>query len=647
MADLRPNATYPGVRQVLDCQYSVGWSTSPGRIALTIVPQDVSAIQGTGDLTFDDGLNPSVTIADCQVVDLVAPNGDAGPLTLTLLDGRWRWDFGEVWGRWNVHFDRSQTVPPLAQPLNPPANQPQPPPTPAPAEEQIREISRMVAPDLAKILLAAMKVKKYDLRGLDPKATPSVNWVAANPAAALQQLASDLGCVVAFNPSTLAVSIAKQGDGGPLPGGQTLVEAPELKARPRPSRIRCYGARDRVQMRIPLLAAGIDFDGAVKPLDKLSYRPVSGDWTGVFPPHFGGLPPAEKLSGKRTTLDAVALARRSVYLYYLPLMLDDPAVMPPGEAEPNSNPVTRELEKLITARPAQKELPFGVQRWPPYGVQIIHRGGRTAPPGIGRTWGNIRLLPVKNEVTTDDLGRYATAPAACYGRHSPPERCRVNGDVIQAYDQTTPETEVKVPFSIVDLGNDEQAVVFHQYVWALKSAGPDRGKAKPAEIVIECACEIAYKSLQYYRTPFDLKLNNVPPGTGVATIIREDVRFQRTAFYDAGNKFTNIGDNKTLAEKRANYYLSGEARKYELSAAGDVTYPGFQTIYPDGAIMQVTWSLSPPTTRASMNTEHALYLPSFKDRLREDNADLEANRRAKEQIEKAQAAEFNRGLPIL
>jgi hypothetical protein len=615
---IRGDVSYPGVEQTIDCQYTCGWSTSPGRVALTIAPQDVSRIQGTGDLVFNDGVNPPVPIADCQVVDLAAPQGNAGPLTLTLLDGRWRWDFGEISGKWNIPFDRSQTTPPLSTPLNPQGNQPVAPPD-IPAEGQIREYTKKTAPELATLLLKAMKVKQYDLKGLDPKATPAVNWVAVNPAAALQQLATDLGCVVAFNPSTLAVSVAKQGEGGPLPGGQVVAEAPELRARPRPAKIRCYGAPDWVQFRISLLAAGVDFDGVVRPLDKLSYRPRDDDWTRIFPPRFAGLPTDEFLPGSRTYLDAEAAAQHSIYRYYLPCPFDDPTAL-----LGKKNPVWDALQKLIEKKPDK-------QRPPPFaGITFAPRRRDEADKGSEPVWQPPRLLPVKCQSTADDLGRYAIVPAACYGRHTPPHRCRDNGDVRQLYGQTDFKTEVKSPFSIVDLGNDDQAVVFRDRIFAWK---PD-GRVYPAEIVIECACEIRYRSFQTYRTPFDLKLSNVPAGTGAAVILREDVRLKRIAFYGDDGTFQKFGDNATLAQKRADYYLKGESRKYELTAAGDATYPGLLPIYPDGAVMQVTWSISPPATRASLNTEHALYLPSYRDRLQEPAADLESNRRLHEQIQR-------------
>src|SRR5215468_2309282 len=100
------DSSFPGVVQIIDCTYTCGWSTAPGRVVLEISPQDVSQINGTGDLVLADGINAPITFKDCQVVELQAPQGDAGPLILTLDDGRWKWDFSERSGRYNIPFDR-------------------------------------------------------------------------------------------------------------------------------------------------------------------------------------------------------------------------------------------------------------------------------------------------------------------------------------------------------------------------------------------------------------------------------------------------------------------------------------------------------------------------------------------------------------
>jgi hypothetical protein len=624
---LSGTVSYPGVRAWMDCAYTIGWSVTPGRIVLTIPPQDVSEIQGTGNLMLSDGVNPPVKIADCVVVDLQAPQGDSGPLVLTLLDGRWRFDFSEISGRYNIPFERSQTIPPLAQPGSPGANQIQPPQAAPPGEEAILPGSMRTAKELATLLLKAMKVKKYDLSGLDPKATPSVNWVAVNPAQALAQLAGDLGCIVAFNPSTLAVSVLKQGDGKDLPGGE-LQSAPDLKAKPRPETLRLRGAPDHVQMRVVLLAIGEDFDGAFRPLAKLSYRPVDGDWTKYEPGSWSALPSTGFLPGARTFQDAVELAARSVYLYYAPLYFADPADVALLAANPERvkvNPALEFIRKELNRKPPVKPQQFAIVR---------PTTGKTAKADAD--FYDFRLLPFGNLVTTDDIGRAGVIPARCFGKHSPPEYVKIGEKVALKYDDTTTATEVKVPFSIVDIGNGDQAIKFAKRVYARHSDG----KVYPAEIVIECAVEFALSSGYWFRSGWDVKVGAsgataarngtaVHGDTKVGVIVREDVKYQRTAQYNTGNTFKGFSHNEKVMQKRADYYLRGELRKYELVESGDATYPGIRLIPLDGAVMQVSWSISPPTTRASRSTEHALYIPSFEQRRSIENNTLEDQRRAK------------------
>jgi hypothetical protein len=627
---LNGDATYPGVTQVIDCQYTCGWSVSPGRVVLTILPQDVSEIQGTGDLFLSDGLNPPVRIADCTVTDLAAPDGDTGPLVLTLLDGRWRWNFGAVFGRYNLPFDRYLTIPPLEPPTNAAGNPLLPPEAAPPGEEVIRR--RATAPELAKILLDMMQVKKYDLRWIDPEATPRIEWDATNPALALAQLASELGCVVAFNPSTLAVSLTPQGDGDGLPPGELQV-APQLSARPRPDLIRLYGARDRVQMRFPLMAVGIDFDGSYRPLWELSYRPADGDWTRVDPSSFGQVAPNDYLPGAYQRHDAIALAKATVYKCYAPMIFADPAAdtstVNQETANIHPNPVLTKLEKEL----------FGKTHKPPrvYGVQ--YRPKKDEPPKP-YFW-DARVLPLKCEVTQDDTGRIAVVPAKVYGRHTPPPKAWIGGLQGSLYDDTNVNTEVQVPFTIQDIGNDNQLIVFSRQVYARHS----EGKVYPPELVIECAVELATDDGQFYRTPWDLRLPNGPgraqsattraggyiirlgnKPTRPAVIVRDDVRFQRIAKYGSVNDFQRFEDNESVIADRASYYLRGEAQRYELIASGDATYPGIQPMFPTGTWMQVTWGISPPVTRVSMNTEHALYLPSFRERRELELTNLELRR---------------------
>jgi hypothetical protein len=631
MADdtLTGNAIYPGVRQVIDAGYTLSWGAGAGRLTLTIPPQDLSLIQGTGDVRLTDG-NSDVFVRDCTVVDMFAPYGDAGPIILVLEDGRWRWDFGAVSGRWNQLVDRTQTVPVMDAPLDPHGNQPlQPPPVP-PGEEPIIPWTRKTARELAKILLAAMRVTKYDIDALDEFATPPVHWDYVNPAVALQQLCADLGCVVAYHPHTGNVLISKHGDGAPLPDGGILNDSQELKARPRPSRIRLRGHREWVQMRVALVPAAEDFDGTIRTLDTVSWRPLGNDWSAVMPPHFVNLPADKFLPGKRTTTDAVALARKSLWRYYIPVFTADPT----DPTNPNAKNAALESLKNLIAPPKTKtktKNQFGIITVNKKISWAQREANRLA--GLdGSTVGYMRLTNFRCEVVTDDLLRPAQSPARVMGKHNPPEQMTLGKNILQVYDQTTPTTEVKTPFRVVDIGDDQQAVVFEGYVWALNSDG----RLVMPQLVIECACEFQDVNRQYYRTPFDYTLANGPAGKperAVATIVRDEVRFQRVAVYgdkdEGANIFTKWTDNMKSIKGRVKYLQQGEARKYELEAAEEISYAGLRAILPDGAIQQVTWSISPPTTRASRNTEHSSYLPSYESRRTREENSLETQRRAK------------------
>jgi hypothetical protein len=70
--------------------------------------------------------------------------------------------------------------------------------------------------------------------------------------------------------------------------------------------------------------------------------------------------------------------------------------------------------------------------------------------------------------------------------------------------------------------------------------------------------------------------------------------------------------------RRADYYLKGLARQYQLSQAQTIEYNGIKRIDLDGAISQVTWSVGSggASTTASRGTEHDHWVPSYPARRR-------------------------------
>lgn len=596
-------AFWPGVRQVMSCTYTCSRGITPGTAILTIAPTDIGNIAEVGDLLITDGAR-SFVLADCHIVEPSYSAGAGGQvMRLVIEDHRWRWRLRSlIAGHYNILEERYFDIPQIQasswQAIR--GNEPHPPYIP-PGEEPIRKETKKTAPELCRLLLDALGEPDAVITGIDPKATPAVNWDATPPAQALQALVEQFGCDIVYQCVSGQILIAKTGEGGPLPSGQLLEEAPSLSVKARPEKITLYGAPARFQWRFKLEAVGIDFDGTFLPIDKLSYKPTDGWTASTGPPEwpmlpgpltFGGTDTQGRgnLPGKRTYYDAKAAAQHSVYRMYR-ITLKDVATNGP-----------------LVIRP-----PRG------HGPEIKIKDRR-----------QVRLLPVKNDSTKDDVGRVVQWPATCYGRHTPPQVIRVGKDWLALFKDTDATTEVKVPFSI---DQEHQVIVFSQPVLARK---PD-GKVYPAEIVLETACEVldpvTWAPFRYAKS---ITVQDGLPGTEAA-IVRDDVRYEVVMQYKSVQVFKPDGsfdhwdtrtvgaiDNANQIALRADYYLVGESLRYLTAGAERRKYVGIQLIDPDGAIQQVTWSIGGTdlSTTASLGTEHNLYVPPFAERRRTEVVDL-------------------------
>lgn len=568
--DLINHATFPGITQVTECRYTCSHGAAPGQVTMT-VPPDLTRLKEVGDVVISDGQG-TLTVKGCKVVRPMGRQDASGQsITLLILDRRWRWEFAEpVSGRYNQVEEQAHAVPPLNKGL-PAGNQPGgPPPTPK-GEEPVKPRTRKTARELARICLKALGETRYNLDALDPNATPTVEWDVSPPAQALQQLAESLGCRLVYRPVQDDVVVAKLGDGAKLddaPPNTSFTPGLEIKARP--ARLRLYGARTRVQMRFALEPVCMEFDGSIRPADEVSYAP-DGGWKNSGPPTYAGVKQTGLPAG-RTWYDAMALAQQWAFRAY-----------------------------RIKATGADGK---GTLQVPP------NDKSKTGTKRREQVW----LLPLKNETARDDLGNLVTLSAACYGRHTPPSRLLIGNQPALTYGDTDADTEVKVPFTVVP---EQQMIVFAQPVRALRD-----GKNQWPDIVLETACEFTDDADQFVRWTRDMKLAG-EPASGVGTVVRDDVAYQIVARYDGGTAFQDAADNRKAVEGRADYYLRGEARRYEVSDTADVSYIGIRTdLAPDGAIQQISWSIGGPgpTTTASRNGEHALYLPSYEARRR-----IEAN----------------------
>src|SRR5579871_3314191 len=157
--------SFPGIDLVRSWSFTLSHGITPGVAHVEIAPQsDVPAEIGTMTISFGD---VELDFPGC-VLDSAQVRRDRSGMVvhLAILDRRWAWRYGAVSGRYNLR-----------------------------QQDGTLDASTEMAPqDLAALLLSAMGESNFDVSGLPNLARPEVDWVYANPAQELAELAESLGC---------------------------------------------------------------------------------------------------------------------------------------------------------------------------------------------------------------------------------------------------------------------------------------------------------------------------------------------------------------------------------------------------------------------------------------------------------------------
>jgi hypothetical protein len=611
----RGEALWPGVAGFIECVFTSSWGRTPGVASLTLSPS--AEPEAVGDLVLTDGRGGELVIADCKVARPTGQlsGGQTPSVTLTIEDARWRWRYlKSVRGRYNILQPRTNTTPLVFTPTNPQGIPWQPPRQAPKGEEAIlpwtRKTARELATILCELLVDRSRGAAYDVSDLDDAATPSVDWDHVNPAEALEQLIEPLGCVLCFHPTTGDIKVARRGAGYELPEGLFMQGSQTVEMPIRPSRLRLWGARIRYQQRLKLRPVGLDFDGTWKPIEELSYAP-SHLWRVGGPPAWGidrgrALPDSpllgRELPGDRTQGDARAMAAAWIYKAFQ-VDLGDPEDESPLLVPPDDD---WEFGQVEVARHEQ-----------------------------------IRLLPCTNLAGVDDLNRLSLQPGKVYGIHTPPHAFGFNGSLIDSAAKTDENTEVRVPWSIVD--PEKCVIAFQSYIYVMGSqvvglpGFPEAAldSALPPELVLMTAFELADEENQFVRYYRDL---NVPDGDPdiVVEWVREEVQFSATARYDEEGGFGEMDSNEDDVIPRADFILDGESERFIPRDAGDRHFPGILPYFNSGSIPQVTWAVGGgsnrnPSTHVSRNTEHNPYIPPYRERRQNEFADFDSLVRQREE----------------
>ncbi len=525
-------ALFDGVQSLMGASFTFSLGVSPSICTMTIPPQRGRFLL-SGVLRFIYGpvqfQFPNARIDQLDIT--IGPDGTESWI-LRIMDRRWVWrETGRISGFYNVRRDRNSVV----------------------------EGTEKRPQELASLCLDAMGEQGYDVSALPNDVFPEIDWDYANPADALAALCDQLGCAVALGLDN-RVRIVRLGHGGRLPFNGLTTEGNVTADPPDPpGEIVIVGARDKWQADLALEPVGLDKDGQIKPIGKLSYIPrVQGrkTWKYSDVDHFLDI---EDVRWR-------GLAQQSVFRWY---RIKTPFSLP-GLPER-----IRDLDRILP------------------------------------------LLSTQIETVQTDDGRELPRPPWVYGQfwdgfeaHEPNEKEKGQHDLANK-----PRGMYTKGFSVdAELG----IVKFSEpvYLMRLDNTVAAGRQVFPARMFLRIGVNLRDKETRAWkRTEFKRK----PPGKKTFPrtrryVIRDDVQREIWKKHDPPSA---IQDNKSEVEKIALEYLDAELEQYRVDQSGSITYGGLIPLSPDGAIRQVTWTITADGfayTRASRNREELLVTPSFEER---------------------------------
>jgi hypothetical protein len=589
-SDLQGLAFFPGIKNVVSCSYTLSHGITPSTATIECAPQPDFPALG-GPLVFSFGAL-TLTFPGMLVNTQSIRRNSAGLLWgLALFDRRWQWNAGSgpkgpLSGSYNIRLD----------------------------DDSLDPAFKRTSPQLAQMCLEAMGEVGYDISQMPATTYPLMQWNHEYPAQVLAQLAELEGCRVVLRLDN-TVQIAKTGVGQALPfplPSAIMENTLSINPPQRPDSLLVVGGPSRFQCDFNLEAVGLDTDGTIQLINDLSYKPAGG-WTRESPPHFLNVSETPALNGK----------------------------------------IPQELAKET------------VFRW--YRMEVDTIVGGVIVPGYGKVTQLRQLLPIEDEqvaiyVTFD--GKIANLPAWIFGQYNPGAETYTNtpkntpyqkpreiwrekgivkfADAVFRYDADDANgktrTEATLTLRCAVSVRDIKTWALHRFQWALVYPGGQWGTGprvlKHDELVYMTMpiYGVDLPELQFEAANPPPAFSDVPrPGAGLPDPGKGDQFFgpylgppdKTPQFSDVSNVSTPApGVHKLFTNApgiitESNYYLQAADLEYQTPTPQQITYAGLLPISPDGAIQQVTWSVSSSsgaTTRASRNNEFDYHIPPFRER---------------------------------
>lgn len=265
MADVCKVEWAPAAGKVLAGEYTLSRGITPSIITLTCVPF-TGQIPAISDVSFVCG-GTTLKLADCGFASKAKSFGGSGRIwTIQLYDARWKW----LYGMYVRTFNTIRQARLLGNPGSV---------VMAEGESDETDSARDIA---LQILRDELRIADFNADALPANEYPAFSWDYVRPAQALAELCDLYQLTIAYNPFDNSVKLCKAGEGDDLPNNARVLSDEVADAeRLKPKSLRAVCAPTMHEEEFELEAVGMDLDGTIVPIDRLSYKPANG-WGSDF-----------------------------------------------------------------------------------------------------------------------------------------------------------------------------------------------------------------------------------------------------------------------------------------------------------------------------------------------------------------------------
>ncbi len=562
--------TWKGITQHMEVQLTMMHGLEPSRTTINIPPDQ--NISQTGTLTILHGGN-EIELVDCRadLIDVYKSSDGLMMWTVTILDRRWKWKFGQISGYYNTRMERVIK---------------------AGTEKNIKE--------LMQLCLQSMNEEGYDLSTVPTNVFPEIEWDYELPAEALAKLCDLIGYRIVFQWSRNRVAILKQGEGRRLAQENATDFAATFDPPESPRSLRFVGNRILWEAPLALEAVAQDVDYSWKLLDdpSLSYRPEGG-WSDDIDLDFGNFIGNLRVGTISGTSDVRRWAMANAFRKYRIKATSDFTKLPNAEGLLRPLMLPHPDGNTVVVNKREQLLPILRERLATYRADVVA--------------GKI----IRQQKPAVIYGQFDGMTASYLANIEDSEVASSSGGPGWLADGSPPKNMVYTGGWNIDA--ERGIITFSEPVFRPdyspvrttrkdgSSYTPKSMSYKPAILWLRTAFGVRDEMTRaWLNWEIERELDSAAR-TQPLYVRRPDILLSLLIDTDGAIfDLENVGREDYL--KAANFYLNEMQKKLEIRDPVAVTYPYIRREELDGAIQQVTWSITNrgAFTKVSRNREEPI-----------------------------------------